>query len=308
VTADMVACSVIIAARNAERFFPETLASLACQTFTDFEVLIVDDGSTDMTAQIARTQIAQDSRYSLLNGPARGVSAARNLGFERSTGEWIVFLDADDLLAADALSRIADTLAAYPDAIGALGGIARIAEDGSPMPSSDNRNLARGVDPLGTLLRKNYIVNGGAFAIRREILDLAGTFDETLAYGEDWELWCRVLALGHIAIIEGETVLAYRQVGTGANYKAREDAFARRVTGLDVVAANPNLRTRFGKGLGKALRARRIDIFWSGVRSELQFGDKTRAAMLGVGGLILYPDTVLRPSLALRFLKSLRRS
>lgn len=304
--AKLVACSVIIAARNAEKFLPETLRSLANQTFDDFEVIVVDDGSTDGTAALAQGE--KSYPISLLTGPAKGVSAARNFGLKHAKGAWIVFLDADDLLVENGLARFAQTLSENPKAVCALAGIARIAEDGSALPSDDNRDLARVDDPMAVLLRKNFIVNGAALAIRRDALAQSGGFDETLTYGEDWELWCRILSLGPMVIVEGDRLVAYRQVGSGANYKAREDAFARNVACLDRIAVNPTLRAQYGRSLDKAMRARRIDVFWSGVRSELQFGTKWRAVLLGLGGLCLYPDTALRPSLAMRFVRSMRRS
>lgn len=297
--------SVVIAARNAARFLPLTLDSLRVQTEPAFEVIVVDDGSTDATAAQVDVVAAVDPRFRRVAGAACGVSAARNLGLAEAGAGLVLFLDADDLLAPDALARFAGALA-DPAAVAVLGGVQRITEEGQPLPGTDNRELARGTDQLAALLRKNFVVNGGALAIRHEAALAAGGYDGALRYGEDWEFWCRLAVRGRFAILEGEPVLLYRQVASGANYRARGSALARDLPCLDRIAENPDLRRRFGRQLPRLLRARRIDIFWSGVRSEVQFGRKGRAVMLGAVGLLLYPDTLLRPGLALRFLRSVR--
>lgn len=299
--------SVVIPARNAGRFIGETLASLRAQVAGDFEAIVIDDGSTDATAEIVCGVAAEDPRFRLIAGAAKGVSTARNAGLEAARGEVVLFLDADDLIRPDALGRFAEALAAAPEAVAALGGVARIAEDGRPLPGRDNRELAAGPDPLALLLRKNFIVNGGALAIRREAAVEAGGYDPGLAYGEDWEFWCRLLELGPLATLSGAPVLDYRQIATGANYRARGSVFAWRVPCLDAIARRPSLRARYGRRLGRMIRLRRIDIFWSGVRSEYQFGRRAKALLLAVAGLVIYPDSLARPKLVLRFANSLRR-
>jgi glycosyltransferase involved in cell wall biosynthesis len=301
------AISVIVPARNAGRFVGATLESLRAQTQGAFEAIVIDDGSTDATAEIVGRAAADDPRIRLIPGAAKGVSLARNAGMAAARADTVLFLDADDLLRPDALARFLDALAARPEAVAALGGVARVSEDGRALPGADNRDLARGDDQLAALLRKNYVVNGGALAIRRARAVEAGGYDPALAYGEDWEFWCRLLALGPLEVLPGAPVLDYRQISSGANYRARGSALALGIPCLRRVAGNPTLRARYGARLGRLLRARRIDIFWSGVRSEYQFGHRARALLLAAAGLALYPDTLARPGLALRFVRSIAR-
>ncbi len=87
---------------NGEEWLGEALESLKGQTYGDFEAIIVDDGSIDNTAAIAKTFCAADTRFRLISQPNAGVSAARNHGIDLAAGEWIAFMDADDIMPPDA--------------------------------------------------------------------------------------------------------------------------------------------------------------------------------------------------------------
>ena len=308
-TVDLVqlAFLIVIPARNMEPYIEETLESVRVQTEKGFEVIVVDDGSTDRTAAVVDAFITnrQEKRFGLIQGPQRGVSAARNAASCRVRSRFVLFLDADDLLVPDALARFRAALE-NSVAMAALGGVQRISEEGAHMPSPDNRDLVPETNHLHGLLRKNFIVNGGALAIRSDALKTAGHYDETLRYGEDWEFWCRLTALRDLTVVSGDPVLHYRQRGGGANFLAKGSVFTRKPACLKRIADNPDIQKRFGSALPGLLRARQIDIFWSGVRSEFQFGAKAKAVLIGLLGLVIYPDSILRPKLALRFFKSLR--
>ena len=90
--------SVIIPCYNAERYLGECLDSVLSQSETDFEVILVDDGSRDGTLAIAKNYASRDARVTALHQENAGVCAARNLGLDRAQGEWVTFVDADDLL------------------------------------------------------------------------------------------------------------------------------------------------------------------------------------------------------------------
>jgi len=300
--------TLVIAARNAEKYIRETLEGLTRIRDEPFRVIVVNDGSSDATAEIAEAfrQANPVIEMQFVNGPARGVSAARNLGLSLVVSEFVVFLDADDLLAEDALPRFRKALA-DPQSIAAVGQVLRIDQDGAPLLSPDNRDLVPEEDQLYGLVKKNFIVNGGALAIRTAVAKAVSGYDETLKYGEDWEFWCRLLTQGSVSTVEGGHVLAYRQIASGANHTAASKPFARDITCLDVVAKNDAMRRQLGWRLGPALRMRRIDIFWSGVRTMYQYESKRSALMLSALGLLVYPDSLARPKLALRLLKSVRK-
>lgn len=100
--------SVIVPVYNAGKWLRQALASLQEQSYGEFEAVLVNDGSTDGSEAICREFVASDSRFRLFNRSNEGVSAARNAGLDRARGEWIAFLDADDLLTPDAFRILID--------------------------------------------------------------------------------------------------------------------------------------------------------------------------------------------------------
>lgn len=103
--------SVIIPVYNAAQWLSDTLDSLTSQSHTDFEVIMVDDGSTDNSSEICSRHCAADSRFRLVRQKNSGVSAARNSGIKEAQGEWLCFMDADDIMPPDALKNLFDSAA-----------------------------------------------------------------------------------------------------------------------------------------------------------------------------------------------------
>lgn len=99
----METISIIVPVYNAEEWLSDALESLQSQTYPDFEAILVDDGSTDGSAHICREMCLRDARFRFITQKNSGVSAARNAGIDQAQGEWIAFMDADDVMPADAL-------------------------------------------------------------------------------------------------------------------------------------------------------------------------------------------------------------
>jgi len=108
--------SIIIPAYNLEGYIGDCLQSIQAQTFPDFEVLIVDDGSTDGTAQVAKEFAKSDSRFRLYQKDNGGVSSARNLGLDLANGEFVWFIDGDDYIHPESLSWLKGLFESYPEA------------------------------------------------------------------------------------------------------------------------------------------------------------------------------------------------
>jgi glycosyltransferase involved in cell wall biosynthesis len=190
--------SVVIPCYNQAHFLSEAIESVLCQGYTNVEVVVVDDGSTDNASEVA-------SRYEragvrLIRQENRGRSAARNRGLDEAQGKYVVFLDSDDRLLPEALEVGVKDLEAHPACALVFGRTSVVGTDGSsPM-----------TDYYGELLRGNYIGTPGAVMFRRSVFDSVGGFDTTLHAAEDYELYLRVASEFPIHK-HGELVLDYRE-------------------------------------------------------------------------------------------------
>jgi glycosyltransferase involved in cell wall biosynthesis len=183
--------SVIIPAFNAEETIAATLASVLNQTWTGFEVIVVDDGSTDRTAELAG-QIAQtDGRVRICRQENGGVAEARNRGIRESSGEWIAPLDADDLWIPEYL----ESAVQQAQNAGILVGVVyswstRIDRGGLSLPGV-SASCVRG-NVHATLLCHNFLGNGSCTLIRRSAFESVGGYDRRVSPTEDWDLYLRL--------------------------------------------------------------------------------------------------------------------
>lgn len=197
--------AVVIPAYNAQATLDATLRSVRAQTHTALEIVVVDDGSRDATAEIAQAHAARDARLRVITHPNAGVAAARNRGIAETTADLVAPVDADDLWAADKIARQLDALArggprvglvyTWYAAIDAEGFIT----DRSYRPSEEGDVLAR-------MCRGNLVGNASAALIRRDALLEAGGYDPTLrarnAQGcEDLLIYYRIAARHRFALV-----------------------------------------------------------------------------------------------------------
>lgn len=179
--------SVIIPTYNHEIYLPGAIHSALAQTYRDVEIIVVDDGSTDETRDVA-TQFGEPVQY--IYQENRGLSAARNTGIARATGRYITVLDADDLLEPDYLARMVAILESLPGAA-ATYCIFQTVDPDNQMLYQKGR---AGVPPeqlFERLLYGNFIVPP-CMMVKREVYDTAGPFDESLTACEDWDMWLRI--------------------------------------------------------------------------------------------------------------------
>ena len=191
--------SVVIPAYNAGAFIAETLESVLAQTYQDFEIIIADDGSTDDTAERVKPFLS-DPRVRYAWGENGGVARARNRGMALARGEFIAFLDADDLWPKDKLEKQIAIMDAHPE-IGLLcGDTAQFDEDGiwcrSWFAEKGLGPVFFGSEVLVTdafarLLDVTF-VSMGTVLLRKEIVDKIGGFDESFRVVEDGDLYLRV--------------------------------------------------------------------------------------------------------------------
>ncbi|GGC61069.1 UDP-hexose transferase [Siccirubricoccus deserti] len=250
------AVSIIMPAHDVARFIGVAVDSVRAQDFADWELLVVDDGSRDGTGAVVAAR--RDPRIRLIRQANAGVSAARSRAMEEARGEAILFLDADDWLAPDALDRLVLALAAAPEAVGAHGGYAVMEE--AAAPGDAPLRLRPGPLPAGELLEmllvQNLFANGGHVLLRHEAVRRAGPFLQHLRYGEDWEYWIRLALQGPYAAAAGRApVLFVRQRRGGAYHRMARDpaAFA---PAMAAIFENEALAERLGPARLAALRRR----------------------------------------------------
>jgi glycosyltransferase involved in cell wall biosynthesis len=197
--------SVVVPCFNYGRFLGEALESVRVQTLREWECIVVDDGSTDDTAEIASSFAKLDTRFCCIRQEQRGPSGARNAGLRKARAPFIQFLDADDLLEADKLLRHSRFLAEHPEFSMVYGSMRYFTSGGTGQVQSRGRNrtqrdwMTMWPDTTeGFLLA---LVKGNTFPIsaplfRKAALDEVGYFDESLPSHEDWEFWLRFAFAG----------------------------------------------------------------------------------------------------------------
>jgi teichuronic acid biosynthesis glycosyltransferase TuaG len=221
---------VVIPAHNAASFLPETLASVSAQTFGDWEIVAVDDGSRDGTWAILEQ--AGPRVRAIRNETALGPAAARNRALAQARGELVAFLDADDLLLPSYLERqiaLLDETRAQGRRIGLVACNARLLDDGhyADYTYTDMTPDSRLPITLDRVLRRNsiYISALVPAAVGREV----GWFDEELFGTEDFGLWLKILERGYEAIRNPEALAVYRRnTGTISTNIARQGVNNRR--------------------------------------------------------------------------------
>jgi glycosyltransferase involved in cell wall biosynthesis len=206
--------SVVVPAHNAEPYLEATLASILAQSYRDFDLVVVDDGSSDRTAEIARRALTHDPRGRVIHQANLGEAGARDAGIEATRGALVAMTDADDLWHAEKLARQIQVLEAQP-ALGAVFTyIAAIDSAGEPSINSPveawfNVPHRGRIERLKTFFQGRNTLCGPTVLLRRAALDEVGPYDAAWGYGTDFDLWFRLLARYDIAVIE-EPLYRYR--------------------------------------------------------------------------------------------------
>lgn len=184
--------SVIIPAYQASSTLVRAFDSMRNQTFTDWEVIIVDDGSTDNTRAVAEMLASKDGRVRVLHQANKGASAARNTGLRAARGAWIGFLDSDDWFDTAFLETLLALRTDHPDAGVLYCDFALVDGNGKVQEEQRVPDMS---DPFRELGRSCSLSVHCALT-RADIMARAGEFDEALVINEDWDLWQRIARTG----------------------------------------------------------------------------------------------------------------
>jgi glycosyltransferase involved in cell wall biosynthesis len=240
--------SVVIPCYGQARYLPEAVASVVAQTFTDWEIVIVDDGSPDETATVAAALIAQHApaRIRLVRQTNGGVARARNAGIATSQGRFILPLDADNRLEPEFLAATVAVLEADPSIAIAYTDY-RLFEGASDVKLRPEWELDR-------LCDWNYIENTSLF--RREAWVASGGYNANMVEGlEDWDFWLSCAEHGYIGQHVPEVLFSYRQRPGSRNEQAllHLDTLRRRIRANHPSLFSPTRRLR---RLARRLRVR----------------------------------------------------
>lgn len=198
--------SVVIPCFDQAGFLEEAIESVLAQTYPHFEAIVVDDGSSDNTVEVA----GRHPGVRLVRQQNRGLPAARNAGLRESSGDFVTFLDADDRLKPHALEIGLRTLREHPECALVSGQVELTRHDGSLLRAAQHRIVDR--DHYRMLLQGNDILSHATVMYRRQALEAVGGFDEKLAACEDYDLYLR-LAQRFPFFTHDECVAEYRRHG-----------------------------------------------------------------------------------------------
>ena len=190
--ADAPTVSVVIPLYQGERWIRAAIESVLAQRgFDDFEVIVVDDGSTDRGADVVRS--IADDRVHVIHQANRGIAAARNAGIAKSRGQFIAFLDQDDLWRPDKLATQIPLFAGAPDVGLVHCQTARIDGQGRLIHAGPRvvPDRMQG-DVRADMLVMNIVPGTAGVIVRRACFETLGGFDEALSGADDWEMWSRI--------------------------------------------------------------------------------------------------------------------
>ena len=241
--------SILLPTRNRAVLLREAIRSVRAQTHTRWELFVIDDQSTDGTAEVIKEFCAIDSRIRVLRGPGRGPAAARNVAFPYVQGQYVAFLDDDDLWHRNKLEQQLAVFERFPAA--GMVFTDAVVSDGEQMlkPSvlpKRHPMLARWVNMcrqqemsdvcLGWLQREMLQVNPVTLStalVRRELVDRLGKFREVPA-GEGYDFWIRLSGLAPIAMLDRVTT-TYRVTGTSVMGQFEDRAYRTREFDADIL-------------------------------------------------------------------------
>lgn len=242
--------SAIITVFNGERYLREAILSLLAQTFADFEVVIVNDGSTDGTVGIITECMSLDSRVRLRDLPHVGRADALNAGCREARGEFVAILDADDVALPERFERQAAYLRTHPSVALLGSGVIKISSDGKPFDTvtfpTDNAELTT------RLLREGCFAHS-TVVMSRDAVSRVGGYRSAFPPAEDYDLWLRLSEQYEIANLP-EALVKYR-----VHFNQVSSSFVERHT-LAVLAARVSARKRKETGVDLTDNLERITV------------------------------------------------
>ncbi|QDS87748.1 Putative glycosyltransferase EpsE [Rosistilla ulvae] len=199
---------VVMSIYNAERYLPEAIQSILHQTFPQFRLICVDDGSTDGSAEILDRFAAADSRVEIIRQTNQGVVGAANAGVAACTAPLIARMDSDDIAMPERFAKQVEFLDSHPDVVAVGAGILEIDSSGGALAVVQYPTSHEQIDSANLVL-KSAIANPVSM-LRRTAIESVGGYRPEFAWVEDLDLWLRLAEVGKLANLP-EVLLCYRQ-------------------------------------------------------------------------------------------------
>ena len=287
-TSNMELVTVVIPAYNAAATIGETISSVRAQTHARLEILIVDDGSSDATAEIVQSHMASDARIRLLRKANGGVASARNLGWKEAAAELIAFVDSDDLWSADKIAKQLAALRKGGNSVALVYTWHAVIDMAGSVVCNCHPTAAGEV--LEELLRENFVGNGSSVLIRKAALCAVGGYDPGLraqrAEGcEDMLLYLRLAERYEFALVP-EYLTGYRLTPGNMSSNLVRMSRSWRLVAAEMCSRHPQHRRIVAQGVTSY-------VSWLLARA-IQSRRPFDVARLGLTLLLWRPDLVTR--------------
>lgn len=299
--------SIILPAYNAEATIAETVESVLAQNWAAFELIAIDDGSTDGTLDVLRR--FDDPRLRIYAHANRGPSATRNRGISLARGEVLAWVDADDVWIGDKLEAQMDALRRCPEAAVAYGWV-DYHDAAGQFVSPDRRATFHG-DVYEDILVRNFISSGSNTMMRKRAVEAVGGFDESLPACEDWDLHVRLAARYSFVCVPAVVVRYRLSPGSLTSQSRLMEESHRRASSRLFAAAPPHLRKQSSKCDAAffsylAVRSAQAGMHWRLWTAALRYSWLSLIKSPGVA-LSLHTGALVRGSMALSQ-RALRRN
>jgi glycosyltransferase involved in cell wall biosynthesis len=294
--------SILLPVYNAEAFLGDALDSILGQTHTNFEVIIIDDGSSDRSPDIIAQYQARDARIRVLSHENWGMGASLNHAIEQAASDWIVRMDADDIMEPHRLERQIAFLRANPD-VGVASCLVRyIDAHGRPLGSYTSVLTTR--EAYSRFRSENQLIafHHPGVIMRKDLVQAVGGYRPQFWSADDMDLWNRIAELDTVILVQPEYLLQYRIHGTSVSrYAVRdqqmkvrwvEDSMLRRRSGRRELSLDEFQQMERSRPLVERLNRARKDtgrILYKHATLHYSSGNRWRTAATLLGVFACYP-------------------
>jgi glycosyltransferase involved in cell wall biosynthesis len=211
-----VQVSVLMPAYNSEKYVTQAIESVLAQTWQDFELIVIDDGSTDKTLEMIQKCAAKDSRVRVVTQPNVGLSTTLNRGIDLAANEWIFRMDNDDLMRSNRIERQLAFIAEHPE-LSVASSLVRHIDGKNRVIGKDNSKLFT-YEAIDRVIAANGLVSFGhpTVAFRKSAVLAVGGYRKAFFPAEDADLWNRLVENGYKVLVQPEYLLDYRMHGNSA--------------------------------------------------------------------------------------------